>query len=114
MVANSIYLVVLIFIFVFILFFVFFHFFLLFSFVEIEKVMRVSKSLPGPADYASPTPALIRPSLGDIKKEFTKSGSSVAVGFMGKLKETVENARTEEGSGDAGGKSGDAGGKGGD
>ena len=69
--------------------------------------------MPGPADYASPTPALIRPSLGDIKKEFTKSGSSVAVGFMGKLKETVENARTD-GSGDAGGKSGDAGGKGGD
>jgi len=87
--------------------------FLLFFFVEIEKVMRVSKSLPGPADYASPTPALIRPSLGDIKKEFTKSGSSVAVGFMGKLKETVENARTD-GSDDAGGKSGDAGGKGGD
>jgi hypothetical protein len=94
--------------------FFFFSSFLLFFFVEIEKVMRVSKSLPGPADYASPTPALIRPSLGDIKKEFTKSGSSVAVGFMGKLKETVENARTEEGSGDAGGKSGDAGGKGGD
>ena len=42
--------------------------------------------------------------MADIKAQFSESGHSVtAVGFMGKLKETVENARVMEGGGGGGG-----------
>jgi hypothetical protein len=58
--------------------------------------MKKASQLPGPADYASPPPPLKRPTMSDIKNQFMKSGSTVAVGFMGKLKETVENARDDQ------------------
>ena len=64
----------------------------------IEVVIARASKLPGPADYASPPPPLIRPTMADIKKEF--EGNVTAVGFMGKLQQTVENERAKKEGGE--------------
>ena len=60
---------------------------------EIEKVIRRASAVPGPADYASKSPPLRRPSMADMKRQF--STKSVAVGFLGKLNESMDNARSK-------------------
>jgi len=64
---------------------------------SIEILQKRASQLPGPADYSEKLSPLKRPTMRDIKREF--QGSVTAVGFMGKLKHSVDKAREDGGAG---------------
>ena len=64
---------------------------------SIEILQKRASQLPGPADYSEKLSPLKRPTMRDIKREF--QGSVTAVGFMGKLKHSVDKAREDGGDG---------------
>jgi hypothetical protein len=78
---------------------------------EIEKVIRRASVVPGPSDYASPPPPLRRPSMMDMKREF--GTTAAAVGFIGKLKRSLNGARDRLKNQNEAAKSGNKGGGGG-